>query len=140
MKNKKSYIILGLLGVSLISSGIMIALPKNNAHAQTTSPSIPLCEIARNLTIGSQGEDVQCLQRYLNWTGFMVSQYGSGSPGNESTYFGPLTQNAVARWQNANSAHVLSPLRIQLGTGYWGQSSFNWYVHLVRVSFGLESL
>jgi len=37
------------------------------AQAQTATP-IPLCEINRGLGTGMTGEDVECLQRYLNWT------------------------------------------------------------------------
>jgi len=105
------------------------------AYAQTSS--IPLCEIQRSLTIGATGEDVHCLQRYLNWSGFTVAASGVGSPGNETTYFGSLTASALARWQNAHAASVLAPLGLAQGTGYWGSSSFNHYVGLVRIALGV---
>jgi peptidoglycan hydrolase-like protein with peptidoglycan-binding domain len=100
--------------------------------------TIPLCEIQRSLTTGASGEDVRCLQRYLNWSGYTVATIGVGSPGNETNYFGALTAAAVARWQNANATQVLTPLAIPTGTGFWGSSSFGWYVQLVRKAFGLS--
>lgn len=106
-----------------------------SAQAQTTS-TIPLCEIQRSLTIGMQGEDVRCLQRYLNWSGNLVASSGAGSVGNETTYYGSLTAQAVARWQNTNAAAVLTPLGLTSGTGYWGPASFNHYVSLVRIQLG----
>jgi peptidoglycan hydrolase-like protein with peptidoglycan-binding domain len=57
----------------------------------------------RNLTIGSRGNDVKNLQIFLNDNGYTVSSAGTGSPGNESTYFGAKTATALAKWQKANS-------------------------------------
>lgn len=120
----------------LLASALIMAGYAVTANAQTAN-GIPLCEISRSLTVGSQGEDVQCLQRYLNWSGFAVNASGPGSAGNETNYFGALTANAVARWQNANAAQVLTPLGIATSTGYWGPSSFSWYVRIVRAALGI---
>jgi peptidoglycan hydrolase-like protein with peptidoglycan-binding domain len=57
--------------------------------------------LARGLVQGSSGEDVRQLQRFLNANGFTVAASGAGSPGNESTYFGPATTAAVKRFQCA---------------------------------------
>ncbi len=103
------------------------------------NPSIPLCEIQRTLRRGSVGQDVRCLQRFLNYSGYTVSASGAGSPGNESTSFGPATANAVMRWQNANSAFVLAPSGMTSGNGIFGPASFNYYVTLVWRAFGLSS-
>lgn len=56
----------------------------------------------RDLELGSEGDDVKALQEYLNQNAFYVASSGAGSPGNESTYFGPATQDALARFQRAN--------------------------------------
>ncbi|PLX24909.1 hypothetical protein C0580_03740 [Candidatus Parcubacteria bacterium] len=56
----------------------------------------------RDLELGNEGDDVRALQEYLNQNGFYVSSSGVGSPGNESDYFGPATQEALARFQRAN--------------------------------------
>ncbi len=113
---------------------LFVLFPVSQASAAS---NIPLCEITRTLKIGSSGEDVQCLQRYLNWAGFTVSASGIGSPGNESMYFGSLTANAVTRWQNTNSTQVLMPLGLTTGTGIWGNGSFNFYVKLVNQALGV---
>ena len=54
----------------------------------------------RNLTLGSVGEDVLRLQKFLNQSGFRVAESGFGSPGQETTYFGNLTKQALIRYQN----------------------------------------
>lgn len=66
----------------------------------------------RNLTVGSQGEDVRQLQTFLNTRGYAVASVGAGSRGNETTYFGPATRAALARYQAANG---ISP-----AAGYFG--------------------
>ncbi len=77
------------------------------------------CSFTRDLTLGSSGEDVRCLQKYLNSQGFTVSSSGLGSVGNESTYFGPATQSAVIRWQRAKA--------ILPSSGYFGPKSRSAY-------------
>ncbi|MDP3988053.1 MAG: peptidoglycan-binding protein [Candidatus Levybacteria bacterium] len=75
----------------------------------------PTCSFARDLYQSVRGNDVLCLQKYLNASGFNVASNGSGSPGNETDYFGPLMAKAVANWQTANS---ISP-----ASGYFGTLS-----------------
>lgn len=106
-----------------------------DAKAQST---IPLCEITRSLRLGSVGEDVRCLQRYLNWAGFTLASSGAGSPDNETMYFGPRTHNAVIRWQEANRTQVLTPIGLTNGTGFWGTRSFSRYVEIVRTALGVQ--
>lgn len=69
------------------------------------APVTPQFNFTRNLTLGSQGEDVRQLQIFLNQQGFVVAYMGNGSPGNESMYFGTLTKNALAKYQNANNIY-----------------------------------
>lgn len=69
----------------------------------------------RDLTIGDMGLDVQALQQFLNQAGFAVAPTGPGSAGDETQYFGLLTQAALASWQAANS---ISPAQ-----GYFGPES-----------------
>lgn len=67
---------------------------------------------SRNLTVGSTGSDVTDLQKFLNGKGYTVSSSGPGSVGNESSYFGPATRAALAKYQAANG---ISP-----AVGYFG--------------------
>jgi hypothetical protein len=77
--------------------------------------SAAACSFTRDLTVGSTGADVTCLQKYLNGAGHQVAASGAGSPGNESSYFGSLTKAAAAKWQAANG---VSP-----AVGYFGSIS-----------------
>lgn len=67
---------------------------------------------SRDLKLGSSGEDVRLLQEFLNVFGFAVATSGAGSPGNETTTFGPATQRALAKFQEARS---ISPAAGYLG-------------------------
>ncbi len=76
-----------------------------------------------NHQMGDEGGEVMDIQKFLNAQGFAVAATGAGSPGNETSYFGSRTQQAVVAWQNANAASVLAPVGLSAGTGYWGPSS-----------------
>ena len=106
----------------------------------TSTPITVLCEINRTLTVGSVGEDVRCLQRYLNSAGFTLAFTGPGSLGNETAYFGNLTKQAVIRWQEVNASTVLVPLGLSSGTGVWGRYSMNQYTSMVRFALGLPGM
>lgn len=78
----------------------------------------------RDLSLGSQGEDVRELQQLLNAnSGTQIVASGPGSPGQETTYFGSLTQSAVIRYQNLYASQILAPLGLFSGTGYVGAST-----------------
>lgn len=80
-----------------------------------SAESVLPCAFTRDLHLGISGVDVQCLQKYLNVTGILVSATGAGSPGNETVYFGARTKAAVAKWQ---AGEGISPT-----AGYFGSKS-----------------
>ncbi len=66
-----------------------------------------------NLTVGSTGADVMALQKLLNSdSATQVAASGAGSPGNETSYFGPATRAAVIKFQ---TKYGISPT-----SGYFG--------------------
>ena len=85
------------------------------AQLGTGGVAATACSFTRDLTLGSKGDDVKCLQQYLNSTAYKVAASGVGSSGSETTYFGPLTKAAVAAWQAGNT---VSP-----AVGYFGPIS-----------------
>lgn len=76
-----------------------------------------------NLGYKDTGEDVRYLQIALNVDqDTRVAHTGSGSPGNETEYFGLATWNAVCKFQEKYSLEVLYPWEDLLEcTGYVGQ-------------------
>ena len=65
-----------------------------------------------DLTVGSLGSHVKALQEFLNAKGYTVASSGPGSPGNETTEFGPLTKAALIKYQKAKG--------ITPAVGYFG--------------------
>jgi uncharacterized repeat protein (TIGR02543 family) len=70
-----------------------------------------------NLTPGMQHDDVRGVQAFLNTRGYVVSQSGPGSMGEETTYYGPGTKRAVKAYQEANADTILVPNGLSEGTG-----------------------
>ena len=64
-----------------------------SAHCWNPQP------IATALKVGSSGTSVKVLQQMLNRNGYPIAKEGEGSPGLESTFFGPLTRESVKRFQ-----------------------------------------
>lgn len=80
---------------------------------------------SKDLWWGSWGEDVRNLQIFLNNTGCVVSTINSGSPGNETDYFGLFTWQAVHCFQRKYANEILTSwgLGPTESTGYFGSTS-----------------
>ena len=62
---------------------------------------------------GVCGPMVQNLQRFLNQNGFMLATTGAGSPGQETSFFGPRTLAALKRLQSAYTIPVTGTADMQ---------------------------
>ncbi len=92
--------------LSLIISIVLVMAPLF-ANAQTSCPLV-----TKNLSLGSQDQQVILLKRYLVGLGLMSqNQY--------SAYFGPLTETALKKWQT-NKGIVSSGTRASTGYGATG--------------------
>lgn len=78
-------------------------------------------QITRNLSLGNTHEEVRTLQQLLNRDPrTAVASTGVGSKGQETTYFGNLTKQAVMRFQALYANEVLLPAGISNPTGFVG--------------------
>lgn len=88
-----------------------------------------ICAFTRDLTFGMEGDDVRCLQIYLNTHGFSLAENGLGSPSNETNLFGVLTHRALLRFQQINADSILTPLGLSQATGYFGKSTRDFIIN-----------
>ncbi len=79
----------------------------------------------QNLKVGSTGEEVRQLQKFLNLDPAtrIASGVDAGAPGYETSYFGVRTKAAVIKFQDKYTADILTPVGLTSGSGYWGPSS-----------------
>ncbi|MEO0225303.1 MAG: fibronectin type III domain-containing protein, partial [candidate division WOR-3 bacterium] len=96
-----------------IENKAKIAIPKN-------------FKFSRALKFGMNNQDIKYLQILLNLDpDTKLTDYGYGSPGNETTYFGILTRNAIIRFQEKYKDEILKPLNLNKGTGFVGSYTIN---------------
>ena len=96
----------------------LLALQGGTTGTTGTVPSACVgVTFTRNLVVGSTGSDVKCLQAVLNTSATTrVATTGAGSPGNETSYFGPKTLAAVKVYQAEHGwtpANQVGPLTRQ---------------------------
>lgn len=90
----------------------------------STSTTVPAVSgsgtLTRGLDVGSTGNDVRTLQRILNADiDTRIATSGAGSPGYETTYFGPATTVAVKKFQEKYGIAKLG----SAGYGYVGPAT-----------------
>lgn len=88
-------------------------------------PGIPAdYKFEKTLKAGQISEDVKYLQIFLNSDpDTKLADSGVGSPGKETNYFGPLTKQAVIKFQQKYASDVLSPWGLTSGTGLVGKTT-----------------
>ncbi len=93
----------------------LVAILATSLFIGTTARAEVSCIFERDLALGDQGEDVRCLQKYLNSAGFTVAASGPGAPGGETSLYREKTMEAVQQWQQAKG--------VMPSTGTWGPLS-----------------
>lgn len=68
-------------------------------HASQSNNNSLHTQFTHRLTVGDESQDVLALQLKLNRLGFIIAETGAGSPGNETSYYGPLTTAAIKKFQ-----------------------------------------
>ncbi|MEJ0001875.1 MAG: peptidoglycan-binding protein [bacterium] len=87
-------------------------------------PESPAYLFTKTLRRGMTDTDVYHLQQYLNAHGFAVAPSPlPGSLANETHYFGPATEAALIKFQEANASVILRPIHLTRGTGFFGTMS-----------------
>lgn len=109
------------------TASMEVAMTENNTDMMTDEAENEMPQSTNSLTMdlwyGLRDTEVEILQTLLNKFGFTLSEVGPGSPGNETTFFGPLTKAALIKFQETYSSQILAPYGISKGTGYFGPFS-----------------
>jgi hypothetical protein len=82
-----------------------------STSTQTPQPKFSQYTFSRNFSLHATGADVKKLQIYLNNSGFIISSFGAGSKGKETSYFGNKTMIALKKYQKFYNI---------ISTGYFG--------------------
>jgi peptidoglycan hydrolase-like protein with peptidoglycan-binding domain len=120
---------------NITPTGTFGPITRNSINNNTipTTPATPQTPVNtakyifnNNLELNSIGEDVRQLQIYLNSNGFTVSETGVGSKGNESTFYGQKTLQAVKKYQEFYRDEILKPNGFTSGTGMFYEMTRRW--------------
>jgi hypothetical protein len=107
-----------------------MALTAEELQAQITTLMAQLATLQSELAIlqGGTGATVTgctitSFDRALKLTATIVAPSGVGSSGNETSYFGPLTQTAVIKFQEKYASEILASWGLTAGTGFVGSTT-----------------
>ena len=85
--------------------------------SDSVSETTVATQFTRSLSLGTYGEDVRELQQLMNQDPeTQIATSGEGSPGNETTYYGLLTEEAVKKFQDKHN--IVTPE--SSGYGWFG--------------------
>ena len=127
-----------VVGMSLIVFSPSLVQAQNTSDISTnpTASNMPdnssltlptLCDgitLTDDLAIGSSGPMVACLQALLNQDpDTMLSADGPGSPGNETQYYGIITDAEVILFQQKYASTILAPAGLSTETGMVGPNT-----------------
>jgi hypothetical protein len=136
-----SFSIFGLFGSESVSVEVQLSSTQTSSNSpkvqNTTTPAVtPVVtpttldvnilggkKFEKNISQGEKSDEVKTLQMFLNNSGFTLALSGPGSKGNETNFFGPLTVNALIKFQEFYKNEILVPLNLTSGTGYFGQKT-----------------
>jgi hypothetical protein len=127
------------LGIAIVYT---IQLHHVSAVTTSTTPIIPATfTFQNNLKQGDTIIDVQYLQAVLDSrVETQVATTGPGSITQLTSYFGPLTENAVMRFQEFYRADILTPAGLANPTGYVGPSTRNKLNSLLALARGTTGI
>ena len=63
-------------------------------------------DIKRIIKLNTNAPEVKEIQVYLNTHGYLIAKSGAGSPGKETTKYGPLTKKAIMKFQKDHGLKV----------------------------------
>ena len=91
--------------------------PTTGGTGTSTGGSTAACSFTRDLTVGSTGNDVSCLQRGLLGAGYSIPALSSGA----ATYghFGSQTKTALIAWQKAAGVSPTSGYFGPISRAHW---------------------
>lgn len=114
----------------IISLFFVFCLLSAAAILPIETSAVEKCAFSRDLELGMDGEDIKCLQKYLNASGFVISSSGVGSPGHETTQLRDKTKSAIAKWQAANGLSA---------SGFFGPLSRQTYLEVITPAATVSS-
>jgi len=108
----------------LMAQIVALQAQLTEAEGGTAVTGCTITSFDRALKVGMSGDDVKCLQIVLNTASdTQVASSGVGSPGNETSYFGPLTQGGVIKFQEKYASDILASWGLTSGTGFVGSTT-----------------